>query len=383
MQKKIIALAVAGLASTAAFAQTNVQIYGLFDYGYSYRWDNLVNGTPDSNSAFNGGQAAGSRLGFKGTEDLGNGLKAVFLFEHGLSVDTNSQSAADNQGKTGSNNTTYTRQAYAGLTGNFGTLIGGRLYTPHFTLWSGVIDPFGAGTVGQYGNVMGGALGGDVVRVDNAVAYVSPSFGGFTVTGAYSNALAGNESVDNGADAKVYALLGRYTAGGLDLGLNYHYARFEGQSGLVASGVQASDTYNLTLGGAYDFKAFKLHGALAYNETSGNNGFNGNSNLEIMNYFLGVTVPVGKIDIKGSILYSDADNWGDATQYAIGANYNLSKRTDVYTAYSYIDADDTRAGAVALSGVGGLAPVTGGVGDANNSGRGMAQGIQLGLRHKF
>ena len=149
MQKKIIALAVAGLASTAAFAQTNVQIYGIFDYGYSYRWDSLTNGAVDSNSAFNGGQASGSRLGFKGTEDLGNGLKAVFLFEQGLSVDTSSGAssgaittattaaaydASNNDGKTGSNNSTYTRQAYAGLTGNFGTLIGGRLYTPHFTL---------------------------------------------------------------------------------------------------------------------------------------------------------------------------------------------------------------------------------------------------------
>ena len=397
MQKKIIALAVAGLASTAAFAQTNVQIYGVFDYGYSYRWDNLLPNTVDSNSAFNGGQASGSRLGFKGTEDLGNGLKAVFLFEQGLSVDTSSgantdaSNTANNTNKSGSNNSTYTRQAYAGLSGNFGTLIGGRIYTPHYNLWQGAIDPFAAGTVGRFQNVMGGALGGDVVRVDNAVAYVSPSFGGFTVTGAYSNATNGsgsglNESLDNGADMKVYALLGQYVAGGLNLGLNYHYARFEGQSGLVSAGVQAKDTYNITFGGNYDFKFMKLHGAVAYNETSGNNGFNGNQNLEIMNYFLGFTVPVGKIDIKGSILLSDADQWGDATQFAIGANYNLSKRTDIYTAYSYIDADDTRTGATRVAGgatVGGLAPTVTGVADAGNSGFGMAQGFTLGLRHKF
>ena len=392
MQKKIIALAVAGLASTAAFAQTNVQIYGLIDYGYAYRWDTFspVAGAVDSNSAFNGGQAAGSRLGFKGTEDLGNGLKAVFLFEQGLSIDTSSGANSDaantlnNTGKSGSNNSTYTREAYVGLTGNFGTLLGGRLYTPHRQLWSGAIDPFAAGTVGQYVNVLGGALGGDVVRVDNAVAYVSPSFGGFTVTGAYSNKLEGNESLDNGQDAKVYALLGRYKGGGLDLGLNYHYARFEGISGNVLNAAQIKDTYNITLGGNYDFKFMKLHGAIAYNDTSGEASFNSNQNLEIMNYLLGVTVPVGKFDLKASVLYSDADNWGDATQSAIGANYNLSKRTDIYTAYSYIDADDTRSGAVALPGVGSsLAPLTGGVGDASNTGRGMGQGFQLGLRHKF
>ena len=94
MQKKLIALAVAGLASTAAFAQTNVTIYGLVDYGYAYRFDgrgldsttNLINnaGKPNSASQLNGGQQSGNRLGFKGTEDLGNGLKAVFLLEQGL-----------------------------------------------------------------------------------------------------------------------------------------------------------------------------------------------------------------------------------------------------------------------------------------------------------
>jgi predicted porin len=101
---------------------------------------------------------------------------------------------------------------------------------------------------------------------------------------------------------------------------------------------------------------------------------------------LGVTVPVGKFDLKASVLYSDADNWGDATQIAVGGNYNLSKRTDIYTAYSYIDADDTRAGFVAVPGspaVNNISPLVTGVGDAGNSGRGLGQGFQLGLRHKF
>jgi len=129
MQKKLIALAVAGLASTAAFAQTNVQIYGSLDYGYSYRFDarNALPGgsTAGYNSAsqFNGGQSAGNRLGFKGTEDLGNGLKAVFLMEQGFNLEAN-----DNNSTASSNSFTYTRQAYMGLSGNFGTVIGGRLY---------------------------------------------------------------------------------------------------------------------------------------------------------------------------------------------------------------------------------------------------------------
>ena len=100
MQKKIIALAVAGLASTAAFAQTNVQIYGVADAAVVYT---NTNGGPTTNAAgvtsangngrdkfaIDSGGLAGSRLGFKGTEDLGNGLKAIFTLEYALSIDQN------------------------------------------------------------------------------------------------------------------------------------------------------------------------------------------------------------------------------------------------------------------------------------------------------
>jgi predicted porin len=374
MQKKIIALAVAGLASTAAFAQTNVTIYGSVDYGYAFRFDNAVDNVNDL-SAFNGGQAQGNRLGFKGTEDLGNGLKAVFLVEQGLGLDSSSNDASVG---TSNRSISFTRQAYVGLAGSYGTLVGGRLYTPHFSLWSGSIDPFGAGTVGQYANLLGGAAAGDVVRVDNAVAYISPSFGGFTVTAAYSNKLAGQETVSatgvtNGNDTKIYALLGQFKAGGLDLGLNYHYGKFEGVNAV-------DNTYNLTLGGNYNFGFMKLHGAVAFNESEFQGV--GGDNLEIYNYFLGATVPVGKVDLKASVGYSDADDFGTQSQYAVGANYNLSKRTDIYAAYSYLDTDEDRLilGAVTAGlGLGGAV----GVGDAGNAGQGYRQGVQIGVRHKF
>jgi predicted porin len=367
MQKKLIALAVAGLASSAAFAQTNVTIYGSLDYGYSYRWDDLTAADRNGQSAFDGGIAQGNRLGFKGTEDLGNGLKAVFLVEQGLGLDSNSNNEGSNgKSNAGNKSINYTRQAYVGLSGGFGTLVGGRLYTPHYSLWSGTIDPFGAGTVGRYANAMGGALGGDVVRVDNAVAYISPSFGGFSVTAAYSNNLEGQESaIRNGDDTPVYALLGKFVAGGLDLGLNYHFAKFQGVN-------TVDNTYNVTLGGNYNFGFMKLHGAVAYNETEFQN--TANDNLEIYNYFIGATVPVGKVDLKASYLFSDADQQGEAQQFAVGVNYNLSKRTDIYAAYSWLDQDDDRVVGLVSSG---------GVGDGSNSGIGYGQGAQVGVRHKF
>ena len=91
MQKKLIALAVAGLASTAAFAQTNVTIYGVADLGYVASSSNR-NGTTTGNANYNGidsGIWGGSRIGFKGEEALGNGLKTIFTLEYYIAPDEN------------------------------------------------------------------------------------------------------------------------------------------------------------------------------------------------------------------------------------------------------------------------------------------------------
>ncbi len=376
MQKKLIALAVAGLASTAAFAQSNVQIYGSIDYGYSYRFDdlqgsNLVQKNASSASQFNGGQSAGNRIGFKGTEDLGNGLKAVFLMEQGYSLGT-SQDA----GSFGGQSFSFTRQAYMGLTGNFGTAIGGRLYTPHYTFVSS-LDPFAAGTVGRYNNTYGarnsGASGAglfDPVRVDNAVAYVSPNFSGFQVTAAYSNNAIGEDSATNSAtNNTVYALLGTYTAGKLNAGLSYHY---------IAAGSNAaiwSDVQTVAGGASYDFGVAKVSGLISYG-TQDNTSLNVSSkDATVMNYMLGVSAPFGKHTVKGSFNYSDATNnlGQDAYQLAVGYDYAFSKRTNFYSAYSFID-NDTSARYPNRTGV---------VGDASNPGGIFQQGLQVGLRHTF
>jgi predicted porin len=391
MQKKLIALAVAGLASTAAFAQTNVQIYGSIDYGYSYRFDarNPVPGGSsngyNSASQFNGGQSAGNRLGFKGTEDLGNGLKAVFLLEQGFNIDTSNGGASTDN----ANSLTFTRQAYVGLTGNFGTAVGGRLYTPHYTFVSS-LDPFAAGTVGRYNNVFGGTAGDagaslfDPVRVNNAIAYISPSFGGFTVTGAYSNNATANDStVSNAWNNTVYAVLGQYANGPINAGLGYHY--IAGASPSTNVGVSAIDkVQNIVLGGSYDFKVVKLALVGDWNELDYTNS--ALSNARLSNYMIGATVPVGKFDIQGSYIFSDGNRQagGDAQQIALGAKYNLSKRTNFYTAYSYIDNSNNRNAAVGDATNTGYAtgasynPITG-----IGSGIAWQQGFQIGVRHQF
>lgn len=384
MQKKIIALAVAGLASTAAFAQSNVTIYGSLDAGYTYRWDaeNKTTGQ-HSRSSIDTGNSAGNRLGFKGTEDLGNGLKAVFLLEQGFNFDT---------GAMGQGGRTFGRQAYVGLTGGFGTAIAGRLYTPYYSFMASM-DPFGAGTVGSYRNVWGnnGSLGGannliDPTRVDNAVAYVSPKFGGFDVTVAYSNAAAVDDNAtttvtsenagENAKNNTVYGILAKYAGGPVVVGLNVH--RIAVQSTVPNTTLKSLDNY--TLAGSFDAKVVKVSAAASYSiwDTSATRG-----DAALSNYLLGVTAPIGaKTVLKASVNYSDfngeANNAlrGSATQYAFGADYNLSKRTNFYAAYALIDSQVARRATIY------------GVGDASANGVAAAgnpfqQGLTMGLRHQF
>ncbi|MBK8889435.1 MAG: porin [Dechloromonas sp.] len=400
MQKKLIALAVAGLASTAAFAQTNVTIYGSVDYGYTYRFDargvdSLTNGgrnfnKPGSASQLNGGQLNGNRLGFKGTEDLGNGLKAVFLFEQGWQGDT---------GAAASSTSTFNRQAYVGLSGNFGTVVGGRLYTPHYTFVSG-LDPFGAGMMGSYRNVYSpvGSVTGDnlmdPVRVNNALAYMSPSWGGFQLTAAFSNNAFSADSTNNNAlNNTVYAVLGQYTGGMFTVGANYHYIAGGTQTGsslitgplYTLTAGRLDSVQNFTLGGSVDFKVAKVMALYSWNEVDINAANVGNGTIN--NYMLGATFPFGKNEVLASYIYSDGNRQvgGDAQQLALGYKYNFSKRTSFYRAYSWIDNSSKR-----LNGVGD-ATATGSY-DAQTNAGGVAtfqpagvwqQAVQVGLRHWF
>ncbi|MDR1351127.1 MAG: porin [Zoogloeaceae bacterium] len=362
MQKKCIALAVAALASGAVFAQSNVQIYGSVDVGFSHRGDN-VNDDIGSQNKIDDGISSGSRLGFKGTEDLGNGLTALFTLETGFAADT---------GNLRQSGRLFGRQVFAGLTGNFGTVIAGRLYTPHYS-FLGAIDPFKGGTVGMYRNVFAAGLdaGGenlfDPTRVDNAVAYVSPSFGGFNVTAAYSTNALAQETAGNDDDNTVIALLPRYTNGPIDVGVSYH--RIENEASHVL------DVVNWAVGGTYDFKVVKLAAFYDKNKEKV-------SDATLKSWLLGVTVPFGKHAIQASYTQSKLDEGtsasaGKAKQYAVGYTYALSKRTNFYAAYSDINNDNedgSNTNKVRRRAA---------TGDSSNGGEGYQNGFNIGLKHTF
>jgi predicted porin len=157
MQKKIIALAVAGLVSGAAFAQSNVTIYGIMDvgvYGFS--------GNDESSTGIQSSGLSTSRLGFKGEEALGNGLKAVFNLETGIDPDNKGNWSSD-------------RQANVGLSGNFGTILLGIQPSLSDNWHGGVSEPMG--NISSR-NIIPGVVGGFSNEKADAAAYYSPVFSG-------------------------------------------------------------------------------------------------------------------------------------------------------------------------------------------------------------
>ncbi|MDR0736171.1 MAG: porin [Zoogloeaceae bacterium] len=373
MQKKLMVLAIATAVSGAALAQGNVQIYGVVDVGFSHRGDN-VNDDIGSKNAIDDGISSGSRLGFKGTEDLGNGVKALFVLENGFAADT---------GNMRQSSRLFGRQVYLGLTGNFGTFIAGRLYTPHYSFLS-AIDPFKAGTVGRYRNAFEAGLTTvgenlfDPTRVDNAVAYVTPSWGGFNMTAAFSaNALA-VENVENAGDNRVWAFLPRYTNGPIDVGVSWHKIKTKDTP---VGGTEVNIT-NWAVGGTYDFGPAKLHAFYDQNKFKNINPAGDDHKLK--SWLLGATFPFGKNAIQASYTQSKLSGVngfeGKARQWALGYTYALSRRTNFYAAIADITNKDDREDNPTFLPGSGIAAVSG---DASNGGAGYQNGFNIGLKHSF
>ena len=194
MQKKVLALAVAGLVSGAAFAQSNVTVYGVVDAGFvnssGGRPAAQLGGGQSNYSAIDSGLLAGSRIGFKGEEGLGNGLKAIFALEYYIAPDINGSvgtgPTATAAGGSGSN----TRQSFVGLQhAKFGTLSLGRQYA--FGYGTQVRnDAWGGAAVGALATANGAAQSTFVARsnarLSNSVVYATPSFSGFSGVVGYA-----------------------------------------------------------------------------------------------------------------------------------------------------------------------------------------------------
>lgn len=322
MQKKIIALAVAALASTAAFAQTNVTIYGIADASVSAT-TNLGATTGQTGFKVNSGTLSTSRIGFKGVEDLGNGLKALFTLEYGLAID-------DNTGiGTGTN---IARQQFVGLTGGFGTVIAGRLQTTglDFTVAGSALGgsaPLGATNVATGTGLINGQqlITGLYGRQNNAVAYVSPSFGGVVVAYNHSRiteaALTTNNTDSHGDLISVSYDNGPISAGAI-------YTKVTNPTTVASDNLKE---WGLRAG--YDFKVVKLQATYQQAKSDDAVTYVGKDKKWVVS----ATVPIGsKVAVIGEYASLSADSTAANDDVKVGTlvtTYALSKRTTAYAGF--------------------------------------------------
>ena len=145
MKKLNLALVLAGALTGSAQAQSAVEVYGIVDMGVAREFGNVLSSTIAHGNKITSGAQSGTRLGFKGKEDLGNGLNALFVLETGIAADAGGFNQA---------NKAFGRQSFLGLQGDFGTLTLGRQYTSYFLTLNQVADPFASGLAGNAQNLM-------------------------------------------------------------------------------------------------------------------------------------------------------------------------------------------------------------------------------------
>ncbi|RKJ95065.1 porin [Alicycliphilus denitrificans] len=320
--KKTIALAagLAGMALSPAFAQSSVTLYGIMDAGLAH-----VSDIAGSNSTqLRSGNLYTSRFGFRGAEDLGGGLKAVFNLEAGLSADTGATSTPF-----------FNRQSWLGLrSDSFGDITLGRmlptindlfiasLQASYFGNPSAAIDgaAVGAGSsAARFNNMLGGT------RVDNAIKYQTPNFGGFR-----GHAMAALGEVAGSSSAgRILSLGGSYASNSFDAGLVYHERECSEASGCPAG---KSKDKILGVGGAYKFSGNRL--GVIYTQQKNALNVQGND-ADVLSLL--ARAPLGQWVVQAGFQFLNDKTVlnQDVRQLNLGANYLLSKRTQLYALYSH------------------------------------------------
>ena len=426
MNNSLIALAT--LAATgAASAQSSVTLFGVVDAGVSHytvksafynntaavRLPPLVDpaGVKRSQTALSNGANASSRVGFRGTEDLGGGLAASFWLESGFNLDSGNTAIGS-----------FNRRSTVSLSGGFGEIRLGRDYVP--TYWNeSVFDPFGAVGVGENliktvsGNIATARGPGstvsandNAVRSSNSIGYFLPSnLGGFFGQVMY----ALHENVDSSGVAGTPTTRGRYVGsrfgyaqGPLNVAVSYGQSTAADTTSVTAAGLATGARFGekirtTNLGASWDFGVVKLMGELSQvsdrAQTTTAGGLTTTDNDKYRGAMIGVTVPVGAGVVRASYARVKFDNdlgvvlptpfpvHRDASvnKLAIGYVHNLSKRTALYaTAARARVKDGQNSPAILGVTLGGPAYLSTGAGISGFAPR-SATGYDFGIRHSF
>ena len=391
MKKTLAAVAVLGAFAGSALA-ADVQLYGIVDTGLQY-----VHGDTDSTSAnsdfdsfsMESGMASGSRFGFKGTEDLGNGLTVGFILEDGIKSDTGVD-----------DDVLFNRESSLFLQGGFGKVAFGRIgsFNGGVSSWAkyGVMSVFGT-SWGDY-SAQAGTWAMGAGMWNNMIAYETPSFAGFKVFAQYGmgnqikdaeKALAGEEN-ESSSD-RYYAIGASYNNGPLSLYFavdSINYASYGTGEDVDPNG---DDSLTVTFGGNYDFEVVKLYAGAQYFDEIKTSKMKGiiqdvdtfNSGdvkfaSRMKGWSLGVSAGIpaagGTIMVGAAYLDAEAADSQEAglnkndelSRWIVSAGYDypFSKRTDVYGVVTY-NQDNLK--------------FTGDHADQDP----YMFGVMVGLRHKF
>lgn len=431
MKAKLLAAGIAALFAAPAMAQSSVTVYGIADAGIMY----VNNGGNDAKTKLVSGIADGSRLGFRGTEDMGGGFKAIFNLEARVEIDNGRQQTGNlssNQtmaltenlnftvpaaaggaataaklvaGVQGAlnpavnvnpNNALFDRTSMVGLVTPVGAILLGRMYTPGYEVLAAG-DVFESGTAAGWGGIVGGTGGlltaGVAIRSDKSVQYRIETPMGLKAALMYGTEKSGYV----GMDKRSWGANVRYVANGLDIGLGHNHGTDQvGATGLVTTTLAGSlstgpwkvfagahkqkNENSVIIRYASDLLAptFAGFGAalgpvLAGQATA---AMKRNFYLDAISYQAGFHYKIGAGRVMASVVRQNdkrADA-SDATQYGLGYDYNMSKRTDIYLIGAYIKNENDGQYAI------GAASASGGF----TAKPGMSsKGVQLGMRHRF
>ena len=378
-----LSLALLGAAG-AAHAQTSVTLYGVIDNSLTYVHNANGNKNLWALGNASGGDLAGTRWGLKGQEDLGGGLAAIFQLENGFNPQN---------GTLGQGSREFGRQAFVGLTSQqFGTLTLGRQYDPVVDMVQGITadNYFGStfatpGDVDNYDNSS---------RTSNAIKYVTPNYAGFQAEALYAfGGVAGSTG-----SGQTWSLAASYNNGPIAVAAGYFRADntntlsaatgrrsawggtsdgpFDGD--VINDGYQSAKSIGIarvagqytvgpfTMGLSYSNAQYKPDGFSTFGSTEKYNSGSG-----FFNYQATAALLLG---VGYTYMKSSGDSSATYHQASLGADYNLSKRTDVYLVGAYQHAKGNTAGGAAAQAS---------IGSYGYNGTNSQELVALGLRHKF
>ncbi|CAM3511168.1 porin [Polaromonas hydrogenivorans] len=341
MKKSLIALAVLA-ASGAAMAQSSVTLYGIADAFVGSKEISSVNAagviTKQRQTVVDSSGLNGSRWGLKGSEDLGGGLKALFVLESGLNIDT---------GAAASGTSLFNRQAFVGLDSSFGTVSLGRQYSAYDSVRGTFLSAQGNSTsfdatnsatintalltglpntatpaqrlasLNSYGGRVG-AWTGYQTRIDNSIRYATPNISGFQAAVVYG--LGENKTPTTDATKNASVSL-TYANGPIGVGVTHADDEL----------IQDFHVKNTAIGGYYDFGVAKAF--LAYNQAK----ITGLAKQK--EWAVGVRAPLGATTLVAQYAQSKGDDLGKSTSVALEGQYSLSKRTTAYAAFNRTKVD--------------------------------------------